>query len=196
MRVLVPQLLSALLVLVSAQTSETLATQPQSKLWVEGTSTVRGFECRVPEFTLAVNAEGSDAVKAVLAAKKVVKTVDLTVGTQAIDCGNGTMNNHMRHALKADETPSTIHFALATYDVARDADGVAGTMHGTLALGGATHPIDVAAVATESPDGALHIVGSYDLSMAAFDLTPPSLMFGRIKVGDKVKVRFDLVLKS
>ena len=32
--------------------------------------------------------------------------------------------------------------------------------------------------------------------MRAFDLTPPSLMFGRIKVGDKVKVRFDLVLKS
>jgi hypothetical protein len=32
--------------------------------------------------------------------------------------------------------------------------------------------------------------------MSEYGLTPPSLMFGRIKVGDKVSVHFDLYLKS
>ena len=44
--------------------------------------------------------------------------------------------------------------------------------------------------------GALHVIGTYNLKMTDFELTPPSLMFGRIKVRDEVTVKFDLVLKS
>jgi hypothetical protein len=47
---------------------------------------------------------------------------------------------------------------------------------------------------TES--GALHVTGAYELKMSDYDLTPPSLMFGRIKVRDAVNVKFDLLLKS
>ena len=32
--------------------------------------------------------------------------------------------------------------------------------------------------------------------MSDFDLTPPSLMFGRIKVRDDLTVKFDVLLKS
>jgi polyisoprenoid-binding protein YceI len=174
---------------------EPLVVQPESRLWVEGTSTIKSFQCKVPEFTLKVNTDGAGATQAVLAAKKVVRTVDLTVPSAKIECGNGTMNEHMRTALKADATP-TIHFKLAAYEMARSAEGVEGTMHGTLSLGGAEHPIEVAAVATDAADGALRIAGSYELAMSDFDLKRPSLMFGRIKVGDKVRVRFDLVLKN
>jgi polyisoprenoid-binding protein YceI len=172
-----------------------LVVQPESRLWVEGTSTIKSFQCKVPEFTLKVNADGEGATKAVLAAQKVVRTVDLTIPAAKIECGSGTMNEHMRTALKADGAP-TIHFKLAAYEMARSAEGVEGKMHGTLALGGAEHPIDVAAVATGAADGALRIAGSYELAMSDFDLQRPSLMFGRIKVGDKVRVRFDLVLKN
>jgi polyisoprenoid-binding protein YceI len=195
MRLSIPHTLAAVLVLLPGHVREPLVSQPQSRLWVEGTSSIRGFECKVPDFTLTVNADGSDAVKAVLAAQKVVRTVDLTVPAANIDCGNGTMNEHMRKAIKLDDAP-TIHFKLGTYDIAKGAEGVQGTMHGTLALGGAEHPVDVAAVATQSESGQLHIVGTYELSMQGFDLKPPSLMFGRIKVGDVVRVRFDLLLKS
>jgi hypothetical protein len=42
----------------------------------------------------------------------------------------------------------------------------------------------------------LHITGSYDLDMTEYGLKPPTLMFGRIKVGKTVKVNYDLLLKS
>ena len=42
----------------------------------------------------------------------------------------------------------------------------------------------------------LRVTGSYDLNMTEYGLKPPTLMFGRIKVGETVTVKFDLLLKS
>lgn len=187
---------AAVLLVIPARTApELLVAQPQSKLWVEGTSTLKAFECKVPEFTLTVNADGSGAVAAVLAGQKAVRVVELTVPAAKIECGNGTMNDHMRKSLKVDAN-ETIRFTLTGYDVASTAKGAEGTVRGALSLGGAEHPVDVVAVATDAGNGAMRIVGGYELALSAFDLKRPSLMFGRIKVGDKVQVKFDLVLKK
>jgi polyisoprenoid-binding protein YceI len=175
--------------------ADDLVAQPQSRIWVEGTSTIKAFQCTVPNFTINVKASGAEAVSAVLAGQKAVRTVELTIPAAKIECGNGTMNEHMRTAIKAEESP-TIRFTLASYDVAKAGDGVQGMVRGSLALGGAEHPIDVSAVATDAGNGAMRIVGGYEVALSAFDLKRPSLMFGRIKVGDKVQVKFDFVFKS
>jgi hypothetical protein len=196
MRLNVTHAFAAALVIAPIQfASEDIVAQPQSKLWVEGTSTIKAFQCTVPNFTINVKGNGTGAVDAVLAGQKAVKTVELTVPAAKIECGNGTMNEHMRTALKAEENP-TIKFSLASYEVAKAGEGVKGTVRGTLALGGTQHPIDVAAVATDAGEGAMRIVGGYDVVLSEFDLKRPSLMFGRIKVGDKVQVKFDFVFKN
>ena len=65
----------------------------------------------------------------------------------------------------------------------------------TLLLGGVTKPVTLKA--DGKPEGGmLHITGSYDLDMTEYGLKPPTLMFGRIKVGRTVKVNYDLLLKS
>jgi polyisoprenoid-binding protein YceI len=177
--------------------ADDLVVQPQSRIWVEGTSTIKAFQCTVPNFTISVKSAGaaSGAVSAVLAGEKAVRTVELTVPAAKIECGNGTMNEHMRTALKADQNP-TITFSLASYDVAKTGTGAKGTLRGSLALGGAEHPVDITAVATDAGNGAMRIVGGYQVALSAFDLKRPSLMFGRIKVGDEVQVKFDFVLKN
>ena len=177
--------------------ADDLVAQPQSRIWVEGTSTIKPFECTVPSFTINVKAAGSaaGAVTAVLSGEKGVRTVELSVPAAKIECGNGTMNEHMRTALKADENP-TIKFSLASYDVAKTGAGSRGTMRGSLNLGGAEHPIDIVATATDAGNGAMRIAGGYQVALSAFDLKRPSLMFGRIKVGDEVQVKFDFVLKN
>ena len=196
MRFQITHAFAAALVLAPVQiAADDLVAQPQSKIWVEGTSTIKAFQCAVPNFTINVKATGAAAVPAVLAGQKAVKSVELTVPSAKIECGNGTMNEHMRTALKADENP-TIKFSLASYDVAKAGDGVKGTVRGSLALGGAEHTIDVSAVATDAGNGAMRIVGGYDVVLSEFDLKRPSLMFGRIKVGDKVQVKFDFVFKN
>ena len=191
--------LLALAILVPASgawsvANEQLVLQPQSRLWIDGTSTIRSFTCKAVEVNAVVEATGPNAIPALFTGEKGVKTVQVTVPAERIDCSDGKMNDHMRNALKVADYP-TITFNLTTYDVAKNADGIAGTINGTLDLGGVKKPIALQATGT-SEGGVLHVTGAYDLKMTDYGLKPPSLMFGRIKVGDKVQVKFDFVLKN
>ena len=173
---------------------ELLSLQPQSKLWVEGTSSIKSWSCKAGDLNAVVEASTASAVSQVLTGDKAVKTVDVTLQSDKLDCGNGTMNDHMKKALKVGDFP-TIEFKVATYDLAKTSDGVSGTLNGTLTLGGVKKPIAVAATGSND-GGALHVIGSHELKMTDYDLKPPTLMFGRIKVGDAVTVKFDLFLKN
>ena len=174
--------------------NEQLVLQPQSRLWIDGTSTIRSFTCKAGEVNALVEVNGANAIPSLLTGEKGVKAVQVTVPAEKMDCGNGKMNDHMRNALKVAENP-TITFSLTNYDVAKNADGISGTINGTLDLGGVKKPISLQA--TGAPVGdMLHVSGVYELRMTDYGLKPPSLMFGRIKVGETVKVGFDLLLKS
>jgi polyisoprenoid-binding protein YceI len=174
--------------------NEMLVLQPQSRLWIDGTSSIKSFSCKAAEVNAVVEAAGPNAIPQLLTGEKGVKTVRVTVPAEQLDCGNGTMNEHMRKAIKLAEHKS-IEFRLADYEVARNADGVSGTINGTLLLGGVTKPVTLKAEGKPEV-GMLHITGSYDLDMTDYGLKPPTLMFGRIKVGRTVKVNYDLLLKS
>ena len=174
--------------------NDPLVTQPQSRIWIDGKSTVRRFSCKAPVFSVDVDA-APGAVAAVLAGTKAVQTVTVTVPAEKLDCGNGTMNEHMLKALKAKDAP-TIEFKLSAYDVAKSAAGVQGTLNGTLTLGGQTRPISLEAQAEPAPNGTLHVTGAAQIRMTQFGLKPPSLMMGTMKVDENITVNFDLFLKN
>lgn len=171
---------------------ELLTLQPESKLWVEGKSTIKSFSCQAADIGAVVDAV-PNGITQVAAAQKGIRAVRITVPAAKLDCGNGTMNDHMRKAIKLSENP-IIEFNMASYEVSKATEGVSGTLSGTLKLGGVTKTIAIPATAVPE-NGALHVVGAYELKMSDFDLTPPSLMFGRIKVRDDLNVKFDLLLK-
>ena len=166
-----------------------LSLQPQSKLWVEGTSTVRGFTCKAGEVDATVQVATTGAVQAVVSGEKVVSAVDVKVPAGKLDCGNGTMNGHMAKALKSAEFPA-ITFVLGAYE-----PGPTGTVSGQLTLGGVTKPVTLKASAKDA-DGALQLTGAYELDMTAFGIKPPTLMMGTMKVGKVVTVHFDLLVKG
>jgi polyisoprenoid-binding protein YceI len=172
---------------------ERLTLQPESKLWVDGTSTIRSWTCRAIDMDAVVDA-APNAIAKVADGEKGVRGVRVRVQSEKMDCGNGTMNEHMKKALKTESDP-IIDFKLSSYDVNKSADSVAGTLTGTLSLGGVQQTVSIPAVA-KSEGGVLHVTGAYPLKMTEYDLKPPKLMFGRIKVGETVTVHFDLLLKS
>jgi polyisoprenoid-binding protein YceI len=172
---------------------EQLSLQPESKLWVDGGSTVKNWSCKAGEVVAVVDG-APNAIAQVVGGEKGVRSVKVTVPSEKMDCGNGTMNDHMKKALKVSDHPS-IEFKMTGYDVARGADGVSGTLNGTLTLGGVTKPIAIAATG-KNEGGALRVNGTYELTMTDYELKPPTLMFGRIKVRDQVSVKFDLLLKN
>jgi polyisoprenoid-binding protein YceI len=171
-----------------------LELQPESRLWVAGTSTVRSFQCQATAFEAKVVASAG-AAAAVLGGEKAVSSVELTVPVEKLDCRNGTMNEHMRKALKAKNNP-TITFRLTSYELAKTADAVAVTMQGTLTLGGTEKPVTIAAQGKAGEDGRLLVSGTHEVRMTEFGLKPPTLMLGTMKVDERIKVGFEIVLKD
>jgi polyisoprenoid-binding protein YceI len=169
--------------------------QPESRIWVSGTSTVRSWECKATAFDATVESTASGAASAVLAGEKAVGAVSVTIPAAKLDCSNGKMNEHMQNALKVRDNP-TIAFRLSSYELARGADGMQVRMNGSLTLGGVQKPVTLTALATEGAKGTLHVAGTYELRMTDYGLKPPSLMLGTMKVGDQVKVGFDFLLKD
>ena len=185
--------LASLPIMAWSSAFERLTLQPESRLWVDGTSTVKSFTCKATEVDAVVDG-APNAVAQVTAGEKGVTAVRVRVEAAKLECGNGTMNDHMRKAIKLTDHP-VIEFRLAGYDVSRSGETVTGTLNGTLSLGGTQKPISIPAVG-KSEGEALRVTGSYPLKMSEYGLKPPTLMFGRIKVGETVTVKFDLLLKS
>ena len=194
-RIRVPLALAALAPLMAASTRAPLDLQPESRLWVAGTSTVRSFKCDAAAFDAKVESSGTDAVAAILAGEKAVSNVEVTIPAEKLDCRNGTMNEHMRKALKVKEFP-TIVFQASTYDLARTKDSVGVTLNGSLTLGGVQKPITIKATAKPGPEGALVVSGTREVRMTEFGLKPPTLMLGTMKVDEKINVGFEVVLKN
>jgi polyisoprenoid-binding protein YceI len=180
---------------MAASTRAPLDLQPESKLTISGTSTVRAFQCQASAFDAKVESSGSGAVAAILAGEKAVSSVLVTVPAEKLDCRNGTMNEHMRKALKADQFASIV-FKVDSDDLATGTDGVAVKLNGTLTLGGVEKPITVTALAKAGENGTLLVSGTQEVRMTEFGLKPPTLMLGTMKVGERIKVGFDVVLKD
>ena len=169
--------------------------QPESRLWIAGTSTVRSFQCQASTFEAKIESAPNGAVAAVLAGEKAVSNVTVTVPVEQIDCKNGTMNEHMRKALKASQNP-TVTFKVTTYDLARANDVVDVTLNGTLTIGGVEKPVTINAQAKPGENGTLLVSGTREVRMTEFGLKPPTLMLGTMKVDERIKVGFDVVLKD
>ena len=171
-----------------------LTLAPQSRLWFDGTSTVRAFTCKAGLLEADVTTSVPAAVAAVAAGEKAISGVVVRVPATRLDCDNGKMNEHMMKALKAAENP-TITYKVSSYELATIEGVQQATLTGTLNLGGVEKSLVVVAKAKEE-GGMLRVMGTQKIDMTQFGLKPPTLMMGTLKVGNEVTVGFDLLLKN
>lgn len=167
-----------------------LSLQPESKLWLEGTSSVRGYTCRADRVSGTIDTPGGGGSVAIADLKSTVRGAEVSVTTAGLECGNGTMNGHLRKALKSDASPK-VTYRITSFDVA--ADGKM-KLNGTLSIAGTDRPVSIDATAAEEA-GKLRVRGSRQLKMTEFGVQPPTLMMGTMKVHDPVTVHFDVLLK-
>lgn len=166
---------------------------PDSKLWIEGTSTVRSFKCYATALDGTAGYAG-DLTGGLEEVARAVDAVDVSVPAIQLDCKNDKMNSHMRKALKVEDNP-TIQYRLTSREIAPGADGaLTVTLKGMLTLAGQEKEVSMVAGAVQDADGRFRITGSAELRMTEFGIKPPSLMLGTMKVHDKVVVRYEIVL--
>ena len=168
--------------------------ETSSSLVIEGTSTVRSWTCEAQSFSVVPDPP-SGFENGVLEGKPALDAVTVTFPVKDIECGNGKMNDHMWNALKVGDHPR-IRYSMSSYDIATAETGVEVKADGELTIAGTTRPITMAVTVTRNPNGAVRVRGEQEVRMTDFGVTPPTLMFGTLKVGDTVTVKFDLPLRA
>lgn len=166
----------------------TYALQPESNLWIDGTSNKSDWTVEAQEMTLDLAVDAADPFS--------VSSLTLDVASARIKSDKGAiMDRNMAKALKVTQHPSIV-FSLtgASYEEGGTSRLFLLNVTGDLTLLGSTQPIEFAATGEALSDGAFRFMGSYTLNMTDYDMTPPTAMFGALRVGKEVTIRFDVIV--
>ena len=170
-----------------------LRLDPASELTIEGTSSLHDFHCKTNKINAYVDVDPG-YTKDLTKVARPIAAVKVNIVVKTVTCGNGQMDRNMYNTLKADEN-QLIKYTLSGYDIL---DGTASpsaftaNTTGTLVVAGQEKPIAMKINAERLSDGKAVAQGEQKLRMSDFGISPPSFMFGRLKVGDQIKVKFNL----
>jgi polyisoprenoid-binding protein YceI len=156
------------------------------QLTIDGTATIVGKWVCGGDAT--VEAKPAESAEKVPGLDSGVQTVVVTASVPAIDCGDSTMNKHLRKALKGTEFPE-IRYQASKYTLVDD--GTAVQTSGELTIAGVTKSVGLGAKLVPLHDGATRVVGKVEINMRDYGVKPPSVFFGTLKVADIVTVQFD-----
>jgi polyisoprenoid-binding protein YceI len=198
-----------LLVSYSAETvnSGKLALAPESKLWLEGDSTLHAYESEATVLNLESKVVTDPDAKTEIKAAVVengeqdfrLSKLLLTIPVEEMESGVVGLAGRLHKTLKSKDHPNIV-FKLKAYNVKEDPEKEGQykiTAEGDLTLAGVTKEVQLVMTALRKDDY-IEVKGERDLLMTDFDVKPPSLMFGAIKTADEVVVKWDLrvVVKS
>lgn len=181
---------AAAVVLAAASIPATpvLSVRDGSRVWVQGTSTVRSWRCEATG--VQGRAAAPEGITSVADLAGAVRDAEVSVSVSALDCRNETMNGHMRRALKSAQAP-TLRFRPASVRVSPDGSV---SMTGPLGIAGQEQAVTIEGTVVREPSGVLRVRGSRQIDMTQWGVQPPSLMMGTMKVNKLATVHFDVVL--
>ncbi len=105
------------------------------------------------------------------------------------------MDRTMYKAMMATQHPEVTYELtdVETMDVTSDTTAIL-VVGGNLTLGPETNDVQVSVIATMREDGTVAFTGSHPLLISDYGLTPPTAMFGSLRTGDEVRVRFEVLI--
>jgi len=198
------------IVLVSSRTTigeedaNSLQLDTSSELRVEGTSNVHAYTILAEHLSIQTKTEPVDIER--LSEPEAafyqrfhhgrLQQLALTIPVAEMSSSRAGLDRRFYQALKSKDYPE-IRFLLTDYQitgegVSRDAFVI--DCSGELTVAGKTQPISLK-IGAEFSDKGLVITGNKELLMSQFDIRPPTAMMGLMKTGDRVTIRFALILK-
>ena len=168
-----------------------LRLEPGSELSIEGTSNVHDFHCKTNKINAYIDVN-PDYTKDLTKVARPIVSVQVNIAVKSLSCGNRKMDENMYSTLKADEN-QLIKYRLSGYDILNgSATSFAAKTNGTLTILGKDKIVAMQVDATRLAEGKATAQGEETLLMTDFGIKPPSFMFGTMKVGNEIKVKFNL----
>ena len=179
---------------LAAQQSVRLQLLPGSTVTLVGTSTMHGFTCKSDKMEAYIDVDPAIRVKQLTEVSHPIVKTRVVIPVKSLKCGEGKMDSNMYEALKASENP-TITYVLSSYTLVQGSiteTAFAATTEGELTIGGKEKAITMPIKAQRAADGSMLATGNYSLMMTDYDIKPPKMFFGAVKVGNKVDVSFSI----
>jgi hypothetical protein len=170
-----------------------LRLDPLSEVTIEGTSSLHVFHCKTNRMNAYVDVDPGYTTDLTKIARPIV-SVKVNIVVRTLSCGNGQMDKNMYSTLKADENP-IIKYTLSGYNIltgSASPTAFAAKTTGTLMISGQERSVAMKIVAERLSDGKATAKGEQAVLMTDFGIKPPSFMFGTLKVGNEIIVKFNL----
>lgn len=168
------------------------AVQKSSTLQIQGSTNVNTFGCDIAGYNKmdTIYCSEENAVS-----KLVTLKGDLEIDISKFDCHNKMLTTDLRKTLKADEYPRFVIRFLSlerTPVIQNNKDFLRGWVE--IELAGICRRFEVCYTFIQTGSSFIQLNGNRSFSFADFKLTPPKKLAGMIKVKDKFKVDFNLLL--
>lgn len=120
-----------------------------------------------------------------------------TVQAETLKSHHSGMDKNAYKALNTEKYPD-ISFSSSYANIrANGANSYVISAKGKLTISGVSKDVWLAGVTTVNPaDMSLQTVGSLKLKMSEYNVEPPSFMFGAMKTGDEITIKFNVNLKK
>ena len=170
-----------------------LRLDPASEVTIEGTSSLHAWHCKTNKINAYVDVDPGYTKDLTKVARPIV-SVKVNIVVRTLSCGNGQMDKNMYNTLDAEKNP-LIKYTMSGYDIlngsASPAAFVANTT-GALTISGQEKVVSMKINAERLSDGKATAKAEQAILMSDFGIKAPSFMFGRLKVGNEVTVKFNL----
>lgn len=161
-----------------------------AKVTIFGTSNIHDWEMESNQgkaaATLTINPAGQ---------LTAFTNLSFVMAVQTLKSGKGAMDDNTYKAMKEKQFPTLQFVAPSAALKSTGGTNYSYTTNGKLTIAGTTRDIVMNGTATVNADKSLTVTGTYALQMTDYNVTPPSIMFGTIKVGPPITVKFTLTLK-
>ena len=161
-----------------------------STLTIRGSTTIGArWQCTATDIQAkAILRDGARSLDA-----HEVMWVSVEVPVWKLRCQSGPMERAMRKAMRAErDTASVIAGHFAT-DPGRPEATRAAHLVGALTVTGVRQDVSLAAETERPTDGTLRVRSTLPLTLSAFQIPPPRVLFGAVRARDAISVEVDLV---
>lgn len=177
--------------------------ESESKLWIEGSSTLHDIHCEAEEIIAYANIQQlhvddlDDEEKPAVSNDKGNVTIDIPV--YDFDCGRRRMNKDFYEALKAEDYSSIsfeYHSARLITNIEPDCHPFQLEVRGNLSVAGYGQELDILVNIEPCEENRFRLTGSKVINMRDFGIDPPSALFGLIRADDELEVFFSLTAEQ
>ena len=121
---------------------------------------------------------------------------DIKIEAEKLESGKSIMNKKTYEALQSEEHPKIKFQLKSVEDLYSAGSSFSGKAKGVLSIAGNSRTVSIPFSGKMNGEDQFSVSGDYSLKMTDYDIDPPKAMFGTLKTGDEVTIKYDFVFKE